>query len=73
MEYQYLPLFLFNRKLRFLLNKNASQGGALRAEENGCVRSRAPALVCAAAYTFMSFCRVLFPAEEKMDRRRTLL
>ena len=29
-------IFLFNKKLRFLLNKNAPQGGALRAEENGC-------------------------------------
>ncbi len=28
--------FLFNRKLRFLLNKNAPQGGALRAKEYGC-------------------------------------
>ncbi len=39
--------FLFNKKLRFLLNKNAPQGGALRAKENGCWRSRAPARVCA--------------------------
>ena len=43
---------LFNRKLRFLLNKNATQEGALRAKENGCLRSRAPARVCAKRILF---------------------
>ena len=47
------PFFSFNRKLRFQLNKNAPQGGALRAKEYGCWRSRAPARVCAKRTLFI--------------------
>ncbi|OUQ19735.1 hypothetical protein B5E84_05710 [Lachnoclostridium sp. An14] len=44
---------LFNRKLRLPLNKNAPKGGALRGEEYGCWRSRAPPPVCAKRTRFI--------------------
>ena len=60
--------FLFNRKLRFLLNKNAPQGGTLRAKENGCWRSRAPARVCAVAHTFLASWETAFPRYKSFRR-----